>query len=182
MSFYTKHMYHFVNNALFVLCAWYCFERKSLASIRPGAAYFSGRAPRWLFTVLLAYVAIAYTHSGVTKVLYSGADWFDGSTLQLWISAYGTSGNLLAQAMLSSRPFATFSQVVTLLCEATILLGVFLPRLLPLYGLGLVGFHTAVELVFDFQFYGNIFVDFIVLLAYPIYLQRSTSSSSHTDR
>ena len=121
--------------------------------------------PKWCFMLLLYYIGISYTFSGICKLYYSGLSWGDGSSLMMWVETGAINrDNLLFQLLTSHHWLASILQTTTLLAESLAVLVLFVPRLRPLFGLTLVGFHLSIELLYGFGFYSNIFLDTYILI------------------
>jgi hypothetical protein len=121
--------------------------------------------PRWAFSLLLYYIAISYTFSGFMKIYQSGFGWADGKSLMMWVDVNAISrDNLLFESLTSSRPLATIMQLTTLIAELGAFLILLVPKARIPLGCLLVGFHVSVEFLMGLGFYGNIFIDFYLLV------------------
>lgn len=163
---YVRHQPHVINMLLIFYAIW-CLTRAGERQFAPRLWGF-GRAapyPEWLFALCVLYLSTTYTFSGLTKLMSSGLDWPNGISLQLWCLGGASDGNIARSLCLFDSRVAATLQAIVLFAESTCILAYRFPRLRPIYGLTLIGFHLSVELLFDFRFYGNICADFIFLVA-----------------
>ena len=115
--------------------------------------------------VLVFYIGVSYTFSGIEKLYCSGLQWGDGRALMMWVDVHATNrDNILFEAIVGSHLIAFVLQMTTLVAEAAGLLMLFVPGLRVILGIILVGFHVSIELLFGFGFYANIFLDFHILI------------------
>lgn len=172
---YVRHQPHVINMLLIFYTLWALTRSKE----QHAAPRFWGIGrvapyPVWLYTLCVFYISTTYTFSGLTKILYSGLDWPNGVSLQLWCWGGAEYGNIARSLCLFDSRIAATLQAIVLLAESTCLLAYRFPRLRPLYGITLIGFHLSVEILFDLRFYGNIFADFIFFVAAPRVLGAQT--------
>ena len=121
--------------------------------------------PGWCFMLLVYYIGISYTYSGLSKLYFSGFSWADGSSLMMWVEAWATGReNPLYELLTNHHWLARMLQTTTLVAELFAILMLFIPRLRPVLGLIFVGFHLSIELLFDFGFFANIFLDTYILI------------------
>jgi len=160
--YFVRHQSHF--------CA--------MAFVLLGAAKFAGTRqvdvnndsnadplPQWCFMLLLYYIGISYTFSGICKLCYSGLSWGDGSSLMMWVEADAINrDNLVFQLLTSHHWLASILQTTTLIAEVLAITVLFVPWLRPMFGLVFVGFHLSIELLFGFNFISNIFLDTYILI------------------
>jgi len=102
-----------------------------MAFVLLGAAKFAGTRqadvnsdsnadplPQWCFMLLLYYIGISYTFSGICKLCYSGLSWGDGSSLMMWVEADAINrDNLVFQLLTSHHWLASILQTTTLIAE-----------------------------------------------------------------
>jgi len=168
-SFYTPHQSQFVAIGLLCFAAFY---QARAAEIRASARFLRvGRlltVPQWLYSALLAYASLAYTYSGVTKLLRGGVQWANGTSLQLWVAnAPGAIGDPFGRLIMASHGLARTLQIAVLIAETLAAPSLMYVSARRLVGLTLLGFHLGSESVFGFHFYGNILVLVFVFVLEP---------------
>ncbi len=172
---YTPHMYHILVVGLFGASVWYATSYRELAKVRTAASLIEQPImPRWVTFFVLAYLTITYTYSGLTKLGVSGISWTNGTSLQLWAYLWADADSMLRNYILEHKNFAQLLQGSVLLFETTAILALCISRLRPLYGVVLVSFHLGTELLFSFQFYGNIVLGLLVFVVEPLIYWRET--------
>lgn len=158
--YFTKHQTHFCAMAFLVVGAARFFGSaggKASSAVEP--------LPRWAFALLLYYIAISYPFSGITKICHSGFDWANGKSLMMWVDVNAINrDNLLFDSIVGSRSVARIMQSTTLFAELGAFLILLSPKARIPLGLLLAGFHMSVEFLMGLGFYGNIFIDFYILV------------------
>lgn len=153
---YVDHMFHMTNMVLWIYALWYHFYadaiRRSLSASR---FWKSHLFPRWVYSLTLAYIALFYTFAGISKCIDGGLDWPNGVSMQLWVLLWGKKDSHLVELVLSNRALAKSLQWGALVLETGALLMLPFPRLRPVFGFGLVGFHIGQQLIFGWAFHGN---------------------------
>lgn len=165
---YTRHQFNALNMLLFVFAAWEQLHGAQLKA-EPEAAEPPRAFPAWVYWTSVAYLALTYTFSGWTKLYYGGLAWANGTTLQLWVKV-DALGRVpwLERLITEHRDLTAGLQWVVLLAEAGCLLALANPWARLAIGLVLVGFHSSVELLFDFNFWGNIFAVGLLFVVQPL--------------
>ncbi|HEY6197079.1 MAG TPA: hypothetical protein VI231_00585 [Candidatus Binatia bacterium] len=176
-AYYTVHIYHIAYVSLLVVTFWYTLEYRELRRFRTAAQLYNAQYPEWLFFVPFFYLVVTYSYSGIIKLTRNGFGWINGTSLQLWVLMIGDSQSLATKLMVSSRTVALLVQISTLVFESTAFLTLWFRRLRPAYGVALIGMHLGVEMIFGFSFWGNIAMDFLLLVIYPL-LGQSTQLSN----
>ena len=83
----------------------------------------------------------------------------------MWVEINATNRDkLLFKTIVNSQLIASLMQLTTLIAETAAILVLFLPRTRVVFGAMLVGFHFSVEILFGLHFYGNICLDFYLLI------------------
>lgn len=151
---------HIVNISAMLLVVhalWFHSYRDQIAAARREKRYFrTPLYPRWAFWLSLFYIGLYHSWGGVSKLSYSGLDWANGTSLQLWVHLWGLPYSVSRSIILSHRLVAQFFQGAALICETMSLPAIFFPRLRLLVGLGMVGFYISVIETFNYGFHYNL--------------------------
>ena len=127
--------------------------------------FASNALPKWAFLLMIFYIGISYTMSALTKIHFSGWQWSDGSALMVWLDTWALDPNNFLTQLISGNVYvAAVMQTTTLVVELCACLMLLFPKLRPICGIALVGFHVSVEYLMGFGFYANIFLDFYLLI------------------
>src|SRR4029077_14068434 len=97
------------------------------AQLRDGTFWQSPIVPRWVSLASIAYVGIFHTAAGLSKLFFSGPQWANGTSLQLWTYLWGYPWSPTTQLMLANRSFTQVLQVLTIVFETAGVLAIF-PR------------------------------------------------------
>lgn len=150
---------------LIVHAMWYSFNRREIAEARAAGRFWSTPLyPRWAFYLSLFYIGLYHSLGGASKLRYSGFEWANGTSLQLWVHLWGLPYSVSRAAILSHRALAMLFQGTALLFETTALLAIPFPRLRILIGLGLVGFYLSVIEAFNYGFHFNLLLTALFFL------------------
>lgn len=179
-SWHTNHCFHMANSLLFIQALWMTICGHDIrAAIREKRYWSTPLYPRWVTLAAIAYIGVFHMAAGLSKLSYSGPDWANGTSLQLWAHLWGYRWSPTTQLILHSRAFTQFLQVGTLIIEVVGLLALF-PRLRTWIGLATVGFYLGVLATFSFGFHFNLLFTALYLL--PVerwvqqYVQRRSSA------
>jgi hypothetical protein len=171
------HVAHLTNVILIVLALWYVFCARELRAARDGGRFLASRTcPWWVHLLGVWAVGIFYGSSGLTKLLTSGPGWVNGASLQLWASLWGDPDSVWTRLVLADRRFAAVLQAAALAAECAALPAVFLPRLRPWVGLGLIGFHVGQIGMFGWGFHANVVLVALFFLPCAAWLDRSAGA------
>ncbi len=130
---------------------WYQFYAKEIVSaIRQKEFLNKEIYPGWTYGASVFFISIFYTFSGISKII-SAPDWGSGLSLQLWTVAFGDQNSLVAKLILTDRFYAKIMQSGVLYLECLSFFANFFAPLRLLIGLGLLSFHSAVDLVFNIK-------------------------------
>lgn len=163
---YVDHMFHVTNMLLIVHALWYHLCATDIrAALRRGTFWTEPLYPRWVRAAGLLSIGVFYSLVGVNKLLESGLDWVNGTSLQLWALAFGRP-SAARDLLLAHRPLAVALQAVTLAAETLALVAVAWPWPRALIGALLVGFHLGQHVLFGWAFHGNTLL--LVLLLFPV--------------
>ena len=163
-SWHTNHCFQMANNLLFVQALWETLcAREIRAATAAGKYWQTPLYPRWVTLAAVAYIGIFHTAAGLSKLAFSGPDWANGTSLQVWTHLWGRPWSPTTWLILQSRTLTQFLQVVTLVVETAGVLAVF-PRLRTWIGLATVGFYLGVLLTFDYGFQFNLLFTALYLL------------------
>jgi hypothetical protein len=154
-TYNTAHIFHMANMLLVIQAIWITAEAPLVrARWRDGTFWQSPLVPRWVSLASIAYIGIFHTAAGLSKLTFSGPQWANGTSLQLWTYLWGRSWSPTTQLILSSRSITQALQALTLIFETAGVLAVF-PRLRPIIGCGLTAFYVGVLATFDYGFQFN---------------------------
>jgi hypothetical protein len=165
-TYNTAHIFHMANMLLIVQAIWITADAPLIrARLRDGTYYQRPLVPRWVSLASIAYIGIFHTAAGLSKLLFSGTNWANGISLQLWTYLWGRPWSPTTKLLLTSRGITQALQVLTLIFETAGVLALF-PRLRPLIGWGLLAFYAGVLATFDYGFQFNAF--FTALYFLPV--------------
>jgi hypothetical protein len=154
-TYNTAHIFHMANMLLVIQAIWITSDAPLIrARLRDGTYWQTPLVPHWVSLASIAYIGIFHTAAGLSKLLFSGPQWANGTSLQLWTYLWGRRWSPTTQLMLGSRWFTQSLQVLTLVFETAGLLAIF-PRLRPIIGWGLIAFYVGVLATFDYGFQFN---------------------------
>jgi hypothetical protein len=146
-----------------------------------GTYWQKALVPRWVSLAAIVYIGIFHTAAGLSKLLFSGSDWANGISLQLWTYLWGRPWSPTTQMMLASREFTKGLQVLTLIFESAGVLAVF-PRLRTVIGAGLVLFYAGVLATFDYGFQFNALLTALYLLPVERWITRFATPREKADK
>lgn len=148
----NAHIFHCTNMLLVLQSAWQTLYAREIAAAHAAGTYWTTPLyPRWVYLTGLAYLGLFHTYAGLAKLIYSGPDWANGVSLQLWVHMEGYSWSPTTWLLLSSRTAAKWLQVLTLVAETAGILGL-IPRLRVAVGLLLLAFYFGVIVTFPYGF------------------------------
>ncbi len=151
----TAHIFHMANMLLTIQAIWITADAPLIrAQWRVGTFWKLPLVPRWVSLASITYIGIFHTAAGLSKLLFSGPQWANGTSLQLWTYLWGYPWSPTTRLILSSRWLTQGLQVLTLVVETAGVLAIF-PRLRPIVGWGLVAFYIGVLATFDYGFQFN---------------------------
>ena len=173
-SFGAAHIFNVTNMLLVIHAMWFHFYRREICdSLVARSLWQSAVYPRWAFLLSVFYIGFYHSLAGVSKLRYSGLDWGDGLSLQLWVHLWGWEYSPFGSMILSSRKVATVVQSSALFFETAAVLAVTFPKLRVFIGLGLLGFYAGVLGTFvDFGFHFNAILVAVFLLPVEPMLRR----------
>jgi hypothetical protein len=162
----TAHIFNMTNMLLVIQAIWITADAGLIRErLNEGTFWRLPLVPRWVSLASIAYIGVFHTAAGLSKLVFSGPEWANGISLQLWTYLWGRPWSPTTQLMLASRGFTQALQVLTLVVETAGVLAVF-PRLRTAIGLGLVAFYAGVLATFDYGFQFNAF--FTALYFLPV--------------
>ena len=151
----TAHIFHMANMLLIIQAIWITGDAAAIRrALDEGRYWTTPLVPRWVSLASIAYIGMFHTAAGLSKLLFSGPAWANGTSLQLWTYLWGRRWSPTTQMMLGSRTFTKWLQAFTLIVETS---GVFaiVPALRPWIGLALSLFYFGVLATFDYGFQFN---------------------------
>jgi hypothetical protein len=165
---YAEKSYHVVGLMLIIHAAWYQFARVELRQPAKSRELFRSPVyPRWVFYLSLLALCMTYTDAGWTKLVLNGPGWANGLSLQVWVAVDAGWDSWLARILNAHRGLAQVGQIGVLLAESLSFTCLFSRPARRIIGVVLLGFHLAIELLFGFQFYGNIVGVLLLLIIGP---------------
>ena len=163
-SWHTNHCFQMTNNLLFIQALWETLCAREIQSATAAGKYWQTPLyPRWVTLVAVAYIGIFHTSAGLSKLSFSGPEWANGTSLQIWAHLWGRPWSPTTWLILKSRTFTQVLQASTLVVETCGVLAVF-PQLRTWIGLATVGFYVGVLLTFDYGFHFNLLFTALYLL------------------
>jgi hypothetical protein len=177
----TAHIFHMANMLLIIQAIWITADGPLIrARLREGTYYRLPLVPRWVSLASIAYIGIFHTAAGLSKLLFSGPNWANGNSLQLWTYLWGRPWSPTTKLLLGSRGITQALQVLTLVFETAGVLAVF-PRLRPLIGWGLLAFYAGVLATFDYGFQFNAFFTALYFLPVERWVTNSVTTKTKND-
>lgn len=171
-STFVGHSTQLPNMIMVIFALAATFEgRASREALQRGNYWISELIPRLYWFLALAQIGLFYSWTGAGKLLESGLGWANGVSLQLWVHVWGQE-NLLSSAILESRTLAITFQVMVLVIETSAIFFMPFRRLRIVYGLALVGFHIAQEIVFGYPFGVNTLLVLVIVLPTGEFFER----------
>ena len=151
----TAHIYNLANMLLVIQAIWITANARLIRQrLVSNALWQEPLVPRWVSLASIAYIGLFHTTAGLSKLTFSGWQWPNGTSLQLWTWLWGRPWSPTTRLILSSRSLAQALQWTTLLGETAGILAV-VPQLRPWIGLLLLGFYAGVLATFDYGFQFN---------------------------
>jgi hypothetical protein len=163
-TYNTAHIFHMANMLLILQAIWMTADAPLIREKFLSATYWqSPIVPRWVSLASIAYIGIFHTAAGLSKLSFSGPDWANGTSLQLWTYLWGRPWSPTTQMILGSRTLTQILQVGTLIFETAGILAIF-PQPRPWIGAGLIAFYIGVLATFDYGFQFNALFTALYLL------------------
>lgn len=154
-TYNTAHIFNMTTMLLVIQAIWVTADAPLIRErLETGTYWKLPLVPRWVSLASIAYIGIFHTAAGASKLFFSGPEWANGISLQLWTYLWGRPWSPTTQLMLGSREFTKWLQIATLIIETAGVLAIF-PRLRSWIGFGLVGFYGGVLATFDYGFQFN---------------------------
>lgn len=184
-----------VNVVLIILAAWYWFYGHEIArALRSGTFWRTALFPAWVHGLCIFALAWFFSQAGWRKLLLSGWDWTDGTTLQLSVHwarfKFGpTTFPTIQDLVLQDHAFAGALNTVSVVLESTALLCL-LPMLFPrliairwIYGFALTGFFFGVTVLFGTWYFESLFTMVaVVLWPFDRWLPRVASALARREK
>jgi hypothetical protein len=151
----TAHIFNMANMLLIIQAIWITADAPSIRKrLKEGTYWRLPVVPAWVSLASIAYIGLFHTAAGLSKLAFSGPQWANGISLQLWTYLWGRPWSPTTQLMLASRNFTQVMQVLTLVFETAGILAI-IPRFRLAIGIGLVAFYAGVLATFDYGFQFN---------------------------
>ena len=140
----ADHTKHYVAMLMLVHALWYHVYRKEIREASKSRSFWQSHIyPRWVHTLSLFYLGLAYSLAGAMKWIDGGIGWASGLPLQLWVNSMSDQSHFLARWILEDRSLAALSQLAGIVAETAALPALLLPVLRIPVALGLIGFHVG---------------------------------------
>ncbi len=147
--FYVDHIFQMINVSLWILAWWAHTARVKWQ--RRGEPLL---LPTWVVTAHAAILGLFYSLSGVAKLSSAGVGWANGVSLQAWVNLWGRPP-WLVEWLTHHRGVAAAMQATTLAAELLALPALLHRRSRWVIGAVLLGFRAGQQLIFGWEFYGN---------------------------
>ena len=176
----TNHIFHMTNMLLVIQAIWITADAPAInEAIASRTFWTTPLVPRWVSLASIAYIGIFHTAAGLSKLSFSGADWANGTPLQIWTHLWGYRWSPTTQLILSSRSLTQVLQILTLIVETAGILAI-IPRLRVWIGLALLAFYAGVLATFDYGFQFNALLTAIYLLPLESWITRRAARRNAT--
>jgi len=179
-TYNTAHIFNMANMLLVIQAVWITADAPLIrARWRDGTFWQFPLVPGWVSLTSIAYIGIFHTAAGLSKLAFSGPQWGNGTSLQLWTYLWGRRWSPATQLILSSRTMTQALQILTLVFETAGILAIF-PRMRPIVGWGLVAFYIGVLATFDYGFQFNALLTALYFLPFERVI--SQAAARHAER
>ena len=169
LSIGLPHQYNFVCMALLVMSAG-IWQSRGDELRNPWNPYHYSKVQEWVYYLLLFYVLISYTFSGLAKMYVSGASWIDSRTI-LFISQMGKhfegAFSFFDLSILEYPTLVSIGLLLALVAETVAICGVYSRGVRYFCALVLVPVHLVNEFMFGFGFEGHVAILAFLLLLEP---------------
>lgn len=169
---HTSHIFHLAGNLLIIQAIWYTLLGKEIVAAKREKRFWTTPLyPRWVSLSQIAAIGLFHTAAGLSKIWFSGMEWANGTSLQLWAHMDGRVGSIGRSLILADTRMTAFLQIVTLVVETAGILALF-PRLRTWIGLGTIGFYVGVLSTFNYGFQFNLLFTALYLLPIEAWIQK----------
>ena len=176
------HIFNVSNQLLVVQSLWITLKHREIrAAVKAGKYWTTALYPNWAFWLAIGFIGLFHTYAGLAKILHSGLDWPNGTSLQLWAYWDGRLDSWTREIMISNRSFTVIMQWATLIFETAGILALFNRQLRLLIGLALISFYIGVILTFDYGFHINLLLTALYHLPFDRWLPQYFSKKTTTE-
>jgi uncharacterized membrane protein YphA (DoxX/SURF4 family) len=138
--------------SMVAMAALYTFRRREISrALREQRFWETAFYREWIYVLILVFMGILYSYSGVMKLVYGGWDAGNGLKLQLILDALAPNGPL-TWPIVQYRPLATLLMTATVIIETGALPALLIPRLRPWWAMSLVMMHLAIGVAMGIWF------------------------------
>lgn len=129
------------------------------------------------YALQLFFLTLHYTGSGLAKVWESGFSWIDGTSLQLAVFAWCDPNDFFSSLLINHHWLAKGAQGTIFLLELLFPLILIKNRFIKLFfAMIFIVFHLINEMVFHYNFWANIPLLALVLIAFPLFDMKATQA------
>lgn len=181
-TYNTSHIFHMTNMLLVIQSLWITADAALVKrTIAAGNYWRTPLVPRWVSLASIAYIGLFHTAAGLSKLVFSGPGWANGTSLQLWAYLFGYEWSPARELMIRSRTLTAWMQVATLIVETAGILAV-IPRLRTWIGLALLGFYLGVIVTFPYGFGLNAVFTCLYLLPFERWITARAEARLNTSQ
>jgi hypothetical protein len=180
-TYNTAHIFNMANTLLVIQAIWITADAPLIKQrLKDGTFWKEPLVPRWVSLASITYIGIFHTAAGLSKLLFSGPGWANGTSLQLWVYLWGRSWSPTTRLILGSRTLTQLLQFFTLVFETAGVLAI-LPRLRPWIGAGLTAFYIGVLATFDYGFQFNALLTALYFLPFELWITAAAERRTLTN-
>jgi uncharacterized membrane protein YphA (DoxX/SURF4 family) len=137
---------------MIAIASLYTFRRREISrALREHRFWETAFYREWVHVLILVFMGILYSYSGIMKIAYGGWDAGNGLKLQLIFDALAPNGPL-TWPIVQYRPLATLLMTATVIIETGALPALLIPRLRPWWAMSLVMMHLAIGVAMGIWF------------------------------
>jgi hypothetical protein len=175
------HIFNVSNQLLIVQSLWMTINNREIKlAIKNGKFWSTELYPNWVFWLGIGFIGLFHSYAGLAKIMHSGIEWPNGTSLQLWAYWDGRPGSWTRELMIQNRSFAIIMQWATLIFETAGILALFNRNIRLVVGMALLSFYIGVVFTFDYGFHINLALTALYHLPFdrwlPLYFSKKTTA------
>ena len=172
-STYISHIFHQTNLVLLIHAMWYHYHQREIQnSIASGTFWNSKLYPNWALELSVFSLALYHFYAAISKLWFSGLDWVNGVSFQVWLHLWGREGSILADAVLANAKVAMVFQLLALVVEFLCIFAIFSKRIRLLAGICLLGLYFSIFESFGYFFQLNCFLVTLIFLPFQEWFEK----------